>query len=131
MRKIREVLRLKYEQGRGHRQIAASCGIGVATVSEYLKRARDSGVGWAQAQPLGDAELEARLYPNARTTARRAPGAFCAVGVSAACSISTIGLPREPAIHGWHTTGYEPTANTYGAPRPDQGESVALRSTIS
>ena len=66
MRKIREVLRLKYEQGRGYRQIAASCGIGVATVSEYLKRARESGVGWAEAQQLSDAELEARLYPKAQ-----------------------------------------------------------------
>jgi DNA-binding transcriptional regulator LsrR (DeoR family) len=37
MRKIQEVLRLKFEQHRGHRTIAASCGIGVATVSEYLK----------------------------------------------------------------------------------------------
>ena len=48
MRKIREVLRLKYEQGRSHRQIAGSCGIGMATVSEYLRRARDRGVGWAE-----------------------------------------------------------------------------------
>lgn len=66
MRKIREVLRLKFEQGRGHREIAASCGIGVATVSEYLRRARDSGVGWAEAQQRSDAELEAQLFPKAQ-----------------------------------------------------------------
>jgi len=66
MRKIREVLRLKFEQGRGHREIAASCGIGVATVSEYLRRARDSGVGWQEAQQRSDAELEAQLFPKAQ-----------------------------------------------------------------
>jgi transposase len=66
MRKIREVLRLKFEQCRGHRAIAASCGVGVATVSEYLRRARDHGVGWVQAQALSDPELEARLFPKAQ-----------------------------------------------------------------
>ncbi len=75
MRKIREVLRLKYEQGRGHRQIAASCGIGVATVSEYLRRARESGVGWMEAQQRSDAELQAQLFPKAQYGAvgERAP----------------------------------------------------------
>lgn len=29
MRKIKEVLRLKYELGRGHREIARSCRIGL------------------------------------------------------------------------------------------------------
>ena len=75
MRKIREVLRLKFEQGRGRREIAASCGIGVATVSEYLRRARDSGVGWVEAQQRSDAELEAQLFPKAQyaATVERAP----------------------------------------------------------
>ena len=63
MCKIREVLRLKFEQRRGYRDIAASCGIGVATVSEYLKRARERGVDWAKAQTLSDAELEACVFP--------------------------------------------------------------------
>ncbi|HSC05714.1 MAG TPA: IS21 family transposase [Steroidobacteraceae bacterium] len=63
MRKIREVLRLKFQQALGHRQIAASCGIGAATVSDYLRRARAANVGWVEAQPLSDAELEARLFP--------------------------------------------------------------------
>jgi hypothetical protein len=38
MRKIKEALRLKFELGLGHRQIARSCSIGVATVHEYLSR---------------------------------------------------------------------------------------------
>lgn len=74
MRKIQEVLRLKFEQHRGHRAIAASCGIGVATVSEYLKRARESGLEWAEAARMSEAELEARLFPKAPiASAARAP----------------------------------------------------------
>ena len=39
LRKIREVLRLRHECQRSHRQIAASCDISPASVGEYLKRA--------------------------------------------------------------------------------------------
>ncbi len=75
MRKIREVLRLKFECGCTHRQIAASCGIGVATVSDYLQRARDRGVAWADALLLTDTELDARLYGRAQfaVATERAP----------------------------------------------------------
>jgi transposase len=63
MRKIREVLRLKLERGRPHRQIAASCQLGLGTVSDYVARARAAGVvTWADVQALSDAELEARLF---------------------------------------------------------------------
>ncbi len=62
MRKIREVLRLKFESGRPHRQIAASCQLGLGTVSDYIQRARASGLSWQDAQKLTDVELEARLF---------------------------------------------------------------------
>ena len=41
MRKIKEVLRLKWAQGLSNRRIAKACGIGRPTVSEYLRRAAD------------------------------------------------------------------------------------------
>lgn len=62
MRKIREVLRLKFELGLGHRQIARSCSIGVATVHEYLSRARQAGVGWPLSEGWDEAQVEAALY---------------------------------------------------------------------
>ena len=46
MRKLKEVLRLRYELGLGQRQIARSCSIGHGTVYEYLKRAQAAGVSW-------------------------------------------------------------------------------------
>ena len=39
MRKVKEVLRLRFELGLGQRQIARSCGMGLGTVHEYLERA--------------------------------------------------------------------------------------------
>jgi DNA-binding transcriptional regulator LsrR (DeoR family) len=42
MRKIKEILRLKYQAGLSHRQIARSCGISHTTVSTW-KHARKRG----------------------------------------------------------------------------------------
>ena len=39
MRKIKEVLRLKFELGFANRQIARSCSINHSTVADYLYRA--------------------------------------------------------------------------------------------
>ena len=58
MRKIREVLRLKYELGRSNREIARSCDIGSSTVSDHLKRPRMKGLTW----PLADDQSD--IFPN-------------------------------------------------------------------
>ena len=63
MRKIREVLRLKHERGLSHRAIAQACAIGVGTVTLYLKRTAQQGLGWPLPAELDDAELEAQLFP--------------------------------------------------------------------
>jgi transposase len=63
MRKIREVLRLRWEQGLSHRQIMASCKIGLGTVGEYLRRASAAGLTWPLPAGLTDDELELRLFP--------------------------------------------------------------------
>ncbi|WP_394713421.1 sigma factor-like helix-turn-helix DNA-binding protein [Desulfogranum marinum] len=43
MRKIREILRLKYGCNCSNREISRSCGIGRATVDDYLNRAKAAG----------------------------------------------------------------------------------------
>ena len=63
MRKIREVLRLKHERGLSHRAIAQACTIGVGTVTLYLKRTAQRGLGWPLPAELDDAALEAELFP--------------------------------------------------------------------
>jgi hypothetical protein len=65
MRKIKEVLRLKFEVGRGQRQIARSCAIGKTTVAECLARFERSELSWPQAAQLDEATLERTLYPPA------------------------------------------------------------------
>jgi transposase len=74
MRKIREVLRLKHELGLGHRAVAKACSVGLGTVTLYLQRAAEIGLGWPLPAELDDAALEARLFPReAPTRARVAP----------------------------------------------------------
>ena len=63
MRKLRDVLRLKFDRGLPHRAIARACGIGQGTVSVYVQRARQAGLTWPLPDDLDDAQLEARLFP--------------------------------------------------------------------
>jgi len=75
MRRIREVLRLKYELGRSHRQISAATGLSKGSVSEYARRAREAGVTWQVARELSEGELEGRLFkiPGRNLPADRVP----------------------------------------------------------
>lgn len=50
------------ESGLSQRAVADSLGIGKGTVSEYLRRAREAGVGWPIPDDLDDAKLEARVF---------------------------------------------------------------------
>jgi transposase len=70
MRKVREILRLKYEQDLNNRDIAASCRISPSTVSEYVTRARTAGVVWPLPTDMSDADLEVRLFPPASSEER-------------------------------------------------------------
>lgn len=57
MRKIREVLRLKYELNLDQRQIAASCKISHVTVGKYLKRFVRSGLSWPLPPEMDDGQI--------------------------------------------------------------------------
>jgi transposase len=64
MRKIREVLRLKFEFGLSQRDIAKSCSIGRSTVGEYLIRASAAGLSWPLPPELDEAAIEQLLFPS-------------------------------------------------------------------
>jgi transposase len=72
MHKAREILRLKWAQGRSHREITRALGVGLSTISETASRATLVGLDWAGVEALGDDELEARLYPPPSTETPRA-----------------------------------------------------------
>jgi transposase len=62
MRKIKEVIRLKWETGLSNRAIAQSCSIGRATVADYLHRAAAAGLSWPLPE-LNESELDRKLFP--------------------------------------------------------------------
>ena len=62
MRKLKEVLRLRYELGLGQHQIARSCSIAQGTVSEYLRRAREAKVSWPLPEGWDDRQLETAVF---------------------------------------------------------------------
>jgi transposase len=65
MRKIIEVLRLRFEAGFTHERIATATRISKGAVTEYLHRARAAGIRWPLPPELDDAQLEALLFPRA------------------------------------------------------------------
>jgi len=63
MRKIKEVLRLKYHCALSRRQIAQICQVSRSTVADYLYRAEKAGISWPLPEGLTDPELELKLFP--------------------------------------------------------------------
>lgn len=62
VKKIKEVLRLKYEAKLSNRAIAGACKVSNSTVGEYLKRAEAAGISWPPAE-IGEEELYQKLFP--------------------------------------------------------------------
>jgi transposase len=65
MRKIKEVLRLKFEAKLSHERIAAATGVSKGAVANYVQRALQKGVGWPLPADLDESRLEALLFRQA------------------------------------------------------------------
>ena len=63
MRKIKEVLRLRFEHGLSHRAIATSCGIGITSAREYIVRAKAAGLSWPLSEEMDEGALGTLLFP--------------------------------------------------------------------
>src|SRR5437667_5942560 len=63
IRKIKEVLRLRYDLGLLQNEIARSCSIGQATVHRYLERATAAGLSWPLPEDCDDRRLNELLFP--------------------------------------------------------------------
>src|SRR5919206_3801542 len=68
MRRIRGVLRLKYEARLSERAMVAALGISKGAIGSYLTRARAAGLSWPLPEGLSDTELERRLFPGPPAT---------------------------------------------------------------
>lgn len=62
MRKIREILRLRWGEGLSLRQVANSIGGSPSTVHDFEVRARAAGVTWPLAEEMDEARLEQMLF---------------------------------------------------------------------
>ena len=72
MRRLREILRLKFEAGLSQQAIAVSANVAQSTVSDYVGRARRAGLGWPLAAEIDDAAaLERLLFPAAPAAGER------------------------------------------------------------
>jgi transposase len=65
MRKIREVLRLRYDLGLLQHEIARSCSISQPSVNRYLQRASACGLSWPLPEDCNDRRLNQLLFPAA------------------------------------------------------------------
>jgi transposase len=74
MRKIRDVLRLTFDQGLSLREVASSLSMPYSTVGIYLRRAKLAGLSWPLSDELFDDELEARLFPGEVKLVATKPG---------------------------------------------------------
>src|SRR5665213_4353793 len=63
MRKIKDVLRLRFGMNLGQDQIARSCSISQATVHRYLERAGSAGLTWPLPEDHDDRRLNELLFP--------------------------------------------------------------------
>lgn len=74
MRKIKDILRLRWAQGLSTRQVARSACCSPSTVVATEHRAKAAGLDWAQVKSLDEVELGRRLYGRpAEGSAGRAP----------------------------------------------------------
>ena len=62
MRKVKEVLRLRFGLGLQQNEIARSCAIGQSTVHRYLQKAAAAGLTWPLAEDIDDRRLEELLF---------------------------------------------------------------------
>ena len=63
MRRIRDVLRLKHDNGLSERLIARTLRVSNGAVNSYLQRARVAGLPWPLPDNFDDEALERLLFP--------------------------------------------------------------------
>lgn len=71
MRKITDILRLRYDTGLSLRGIAQALNIGYGTVADYLKRADNAGLTWPIPADMAERDLGRLLFPTQSVTGQR------------------------------------------------------------
>jgi hypothetical protein len=75
MRKIKEILRLRWGEGLSLRQVAGSIGGSPSTVFDFEARAKAAGLTWPLDERLDETRLEKMLFVTEITLRGDSPGA--------------------------------------------------------
>ena len=67
MRKIKEVLRLRFDAGLSQHQIAAALKISPGVVNKYLKAANAADIIWPLPDDMSETQLRRKLFPPGAT----------------------------------------------------------------
>jgi len=73
VRKIREILRLKFDLKRSNREVGRACRVSAGTVWDVMHRLKASGLQWPVPDHLSDEALEERLYRDHTSSATSRP----------------------------------------------------------
>lgn len=71
MRKIKEVLRLKFEAGLSYRQISSSTKLSLGKITDLVQRVEESPFTWQALSGMDDAQLLCLLYPGTPPDTRK------------------------------------------------------------
>ena len=77
MRKIKEVLRLRFELGLGQREIARACSISQGAVHNYLKKAAGAGMQWPLAEGWDEKRIEEAVFGKPLPIEESRPAFLC------------------------------------------------------
>ncbi len=77
MRRIKDALRMRFENGMSQRQVAEVLNLSRSTVQEYWGRYDALGLSWSEGALLSDKALEERLFSSALFAAVRCEGPDC------------------------------------------------------
>ena len=76
MRKLKDALRLKFEGGLSHQQIATALGISKGVVTKYVGLAVAARLDWQAIAAMDEATLERRLLASPRPSDTYAPVSY-------------------------------------------------------
>lgn len=119
MRKIKDVLRLKFETGLSHEKIAAATGLSKGAVTNAVRRAVQKGLSWPLPEELDDSGLTAMLYRQSVPRSRYAPPDYALIHQELKRKGVTLQLLWEEyeAAHGEHAYRYSQFCAHYHAYR--------------
>ncbi len=81
MRKLKELLRLKFEAGLSQRQISSALHLSLGVVNKYVTAAQAAGILWPLPEELSESQLKRKLFPaqSSRSEPVYAPPDFAAI----------------------------------------------------